>query len=499
MNRYEINRYEKIAIAIFFLVAGISIIETSFLGINGHHTFRQADAYGNILGILGEKNFNLFDLFSDRAPWGERAVFDLPIYQYLVATVSHSLGKDSLVAVRYVNLFLWIITAFFGFRVCNNIGYRFGGLIFVGLFSSSPLFLHYFSVPLPDNFAIALSVMATAFLLDDNRTWHSFLFAFSLIALASAVKSPVPFVFIVFSATYLILLTSETEKQQPVTRFQQHKYIFAFLISCLLVVILLEYYRGLLMAAIGSKSTHSWNWYFGSIELRLSSGFWHEMSTRFNHWVPPYYLYIFLTISAISLCGERKMKNVGALISAVFAFLAGWLIFSNVYKIHDYYQLPVAVVIFMSFSVSASHLISISIKQKWLSSNMTLIFPMVLVLALLIQLNNQDSYSVKVRANFYKAVEYSLRNDNIFLLVRKISDDPTVGGLVSTKFLGISPEEFEGNCNKYLSQYRSILVESSKSECLESAKMSATSYFADDGKVFFRANQPLKDRDKEVN
>jgi len=85
----------------------------------------------NVLGD-GEKThckrkrwvFTPFDLFSARQPWGEQAVFDFPIYQYLVATFSLFLNQYPLVLVRYVNLFLWMITAFFGFRICESIGYR---------------------------------------------------------------------------------------------------------------------------------------------------------------------------------------------------------------------------------------------------------------------------------------------------------------------------------------------------------------------------------------
>ena len=488
-NKEEKELYEKVALAIFCLIAGVSIIESSYLALNGHHIFRQADAYGYILGILEKRDFNLFDLFSSRGPEGNRAVFDLPLYEYLIASVSYFFNKDPLVAVRYFNLFLWAITAFFGYRFCKYNGYSLGGLIFVGLLSTSPLFLHYYSVPLPDIFAIALSVMATAFLLDVNRTWRGVLLALILIALASAVKSPIPFIFLVFTTVYQLLSSLETKNEPFVPAFLQSKwFVFLFLISCFFVVALIEYYRSLLMLEVWPLHHHPWEWYFGSMELRLSVGFWKEMASRFNNLIPPYFLTVFFIVSILSIFAERKMENVKVIISAMVAFFAGWLTFSNLYNIHDYYELPVAIVIFMSFSISVSHLLNIIIKTTEISNSMGAIFPMIFVLVLFIQRINQDSYSMKVRTDFFGAMEYSIRHESIFLLVSNTINNPTIGGLVSTKFFVASPEEFESNCVKYLNQYRSILVESSHSECIEKHKMYSTHYFSDDGKIYFRSN-----------
>jgi 4-amino-4-deoxy-L-arabinose transferase-like glycosyltransferase len=479
--------YEKLTLSLFFLVTGILIVGSAYLGINGHHDFRQADVYGHILGILGERGFQPFDLFSAREPWGEKAVFDLPVYQYLIAYFSKLFNQDPLVSVRYVNLFLWMITAFFGYRLCENMGHRFSGLIFTALFASSPLFIHYFSVPLPDNLAIALSVMATAILLRYKESWLGFAFAFPLLVIASAIKSPVAFVFIVFLTSY-IFLSSSAEQYNFIYFLRKHASLIIFLICCLLATTALEIYRGRLLSGINGQN-HIWGWYFGSLPLRLSHDFWQTLINRFNLWVPPYFLYAYMAISVISAVKYPSMKVMAVVISALLAFFSGWLIFSNVYMIHDYYEMPVAIIMFVSVAVSASQLIERNIKNKHLADKMTIIVPVLTLMIFFYQLASQDSYSTKYRADFWKTVEYSLRNDLVFLFVSNKEKNPAIGGRVSTKFVVIDPKEFESNCDDYIEKYSSILVDNADSKCLESAKEFATHYFADEGKIFIRTRK----------
>ena len=476
--------YEKITLAVFFLVTGMLIIGSAYLGINGHHDFRQADVYGHILGLLGERGFQPFDLFSARAPWGDKAVFDLPVYQYLIAYFSRIFNQDSLVSVRYVNFFLWMITAFFGFRLCGNIGHRFSGIIFIGIFASSPLFIHYFSVPLPDNLAIALSVMATALLLGYKGSWRGFAFAFPLLVIASAIKSPVTFVFIIFLTSYLLLSSSVVEFNFA-TILRQHSSLIIFLITCLLATIALEIYRGRLLSEINGQH-HIWGWYFGPPSLRFSQDFWRTLAERFNLWVPPYFLYTYIAISVFSISQRRRTGNLAVVISALFAFLSGWLVFSNVYMIHDYYQMPVAIIMFISVSVSVSQMIETHIKSNYLAEKMESIIPVLVLVLFVYQLASQNYFSVKNRADFWKAAEYSLRNDDVFLFVSDKDNNPAIGGRVSTKFVGITPREFEDNCDEFLHKHSSFLVDNAESKCLDSAKQYATHYFADEGMIFMR-------------
>ena len=477
-----ITPWEYVVIGILCVIAGISIIETAYLGINGHHTFRQADSYGYILGALELRNFDLFDLFSARAPWGERAVFDLPIYEYSIALLSSFLDKDPLVAARYFNLILWVITAFFGYRITTVIANQFAGLSFVALFATSPLFLHYFSSILPDNLAIAFSMVATALLVKENRNWKTFVAALFFIVVASAVKSPVPFIFVVFSTCYITLSALQVKDKKGLML------LAIFLVGTLAVALFIEIYRGWLMSEVGSESGHLWGWYFGSWSLRASKEFWIVILARFNGWQPPYFFVIFGVIVTFFLTLDRNAKTSKVLISGILAFFAGWLVFSNVYKIHDYYQLPVALVVFISAAALVGSFIRMLEKRAvgGFTVPVTYAFRVILMVAFFYQMITVDSLSNKTRINFWNIVEYSLRQQEVFLLVANKTNNPAVGGYVGTKFVGITSTEFEGNCKEYLMQYGAVLFEGVDSACIESARLHSTYYIQDKNRMFIK-------------
>ncbi|MGH8130199.1 MAG: hypothetical protein ACRES3_05030 [Steroidobacteraceae bacterium] len=88
--------------------------------------------------------------------FGQRSVYDIPIYEYLIAKIAVLFSADALVVTRYVDALLWLLVAFAGWRVVERFE-RHSGIIFLFLISTSPLILHFFSVPMPDTMALAFS------------------------------------------------------------------------------------------------------------------------------------------------------------------------------------------------------------------------------------------------------------------------------------------------------------------------------------------------------
>ncbi len=481
------RKAEVVSLSALTIVASITIIESAYLGINGNHVFRQADVYGNLLGILHIRDFSLFDLFSERKPWGNSAVFDLPVYQYLVALTSWLLHKDPLVSVRYINLGMWLITAGAGYYICSLLNNRLAGVFFIALLSTSRIFLHYYSVPLPDIMAIAFSMVATAILIREEYHWRYYLLALAFVLLAASIKSPIPFVFLIFAATYKIQ-SGNISGSSLIKKIQQQLPLLSFLLVCLCFVLLIEYYRSLLMSQTGSKSGHLWQWYFGSIDLRLSWEFWNTILKRFDRWFPGFLLF-FIVVSYAVKRWHFSEKNRIIFISALFSFFSGWLIFSKVYKIHDYYQLPIAIIMFISFASSLSCLVGGLERKKLLSPWFLRFLPLFFTALLLLQLALIKPYSVKSRTSFWTSVEYALEKDKRFLLVSDDLNNPAVGGRVSTRFVGINQVEFEENCHRYLSEYAAILLEYPASDCIDSAKAQASQYISDEKRIFFRGTR----------
>ena len=138
---------------------------------------------------------------------------------------------------------------YFGYRPTSTLSSQFGGLVFVALFATSPLFLLYFSAILPDDLAIASSIVATSLLVQQNKSWKTAGAAAFLLAIASAVKSPLPFIFVVFSAS--VVLLSAIRSKEPGSNERAWKDLVAlavFLIGLLTMALAIEAYRGWLMS-----------------------------------------------------------------------------------------------------------------------------------------------------------------------------------------------------------------------------------------------------------
>ena len=81
-----------------------SILSKSLAPINGDHSWRQADAYAQILGMMGRRGLGPLSTFD-----GPPAMFDVPLYQALVAGLALVTGAEPLVVVRFVDAGLWAV------------------------------------------------------------------------------------------------------------------------------------------------------------------------------------------------------------------------------------------------------------------------------------------------------------------------------------------------------------------------------------------------------
>lgn len=484
------SRLEKISLVVFAFIAFSYIISSSYLGVNGNHSWRQSDVYGHILGFTGTKDFTEYDRFIA----GSKAVFDVPIYPYVVAKVSLFISSDPLVVTRFINLMLWLITAFAGYKLCRLLGNASAGLVFVYLLATSPLILHYYSVPLPDVMSIAFSLMGIVLLHVSNRSWKGLLYSLPFLAIATLIKSPIVFVFLVFYVVYALL---NIDMKRPVLHATLSKYA-PFITSLIILfgfTIYAEQLRKLLLNLEGAGFAQDPTWYFGTWELRTSIGFWNVLWDRFHIWGPVAFGYIYLVVIAIAALLDRGKQHLTVTAASIVAFFSGWLVFSNVYEIHDYYQLPVTVVIFISFAISLSNIFRYAIERIPVPAHSKLeTIGMILIVPLsFAQVLTQQSLSSRSRANIYSGIEYALRDQNIFLYVSDYehrSNNPRPGGRVSTKFHSVSLDDFENNCDEYLSDYSAVLADD-YSNCLAYNKKYAN-YFVQDSGITFYLNSNTK-------
>ncbi|MFP4003110.1 MAG: hypothetical protein ACLFV8_04975 [Alphaproteobacteria bacterium] len=477
------TRFEKAAVAAFTVISLGYVISSAYLGINGDHLWRQADVYGHILGFTGFKNFEPFDLFFS----GKRAVFDLPLYQFVIAKLALIYDADPLVVTRFVNASLWAITAYAGYRLAVSMGSSVSGVVFLFSLSVSPLILHYFSTPLPDLLVIALSLAAIALLEIRGTGRRPIMYAFPLLAIATLIKSPVPFIFLVFYA--ICRLSADGVSLRRFPAYIRNNLPAVVLLGILAVLaVLAEQLRILLLGEGSFGFAQSPGWYFGPLALRFHPEFWHLVWTRVHEWGPFAFGYIGTgTIAAsLVLCNDRQNRILAA--SALGALLCGWLVFSNVYLYHNYYQIPLAIMVLLSFSKALSLLIekyaaTIRRTRKINIEN--------LVLGLLVVFASQytmlsEGLGDRSRTGALSGIEYALRDRAVILYVADKYTGPGIGGELSTKFRRVSHREFELNCDAYLSRYSSVLSHG-YSICLDQNRTQADYYVRDEDIHFFRA------------
>ena len=489
------NQPEKLTLAFLVLLAFSYIISASYLGISGTHLTKQADVYGHILGWMGFKNFAPFDLFNPSAVRAGgssgKAIWNGQAYEFIVAKISIFLNSNPLVVVRFVNFFCWLPVAYCGFLLARAFSGSVAGIVFVFLLATSPLFLFYASVPHPDMMAVAFSIIAITLLYFKGIHWRAVLYAFPFLALATFIKSPIPFVFLLFYGSFIAL---NLNVRSLLTRNAIIQYApLAVMLTALLVLAfffeqlrdILIYEAGLSELFWGPQRTFGLGKYF---PLRFSGDFWSMIWDRLKIAGPFNFALVYLAVILIANIVKREKRHLTLTVSALTAFFGGWLIFSPLYYFHDYYQLPVMTIIFLSFAISFSYLVhallaKISDQNRRQQAYAAILFALIPFSSY--QVLAQNPLGQRSRVSFYSGLEYALRDENVFL---HVSDhrpgDPKQAGRVSTKFYRTPFSEFESNCQLYLSLYQAILVDGT-SPCLMRNKHLADYYIHDEYKTFF--------------
>ncbi len=453
---------------LIILLGSFSIIGSSYVGLNGSHVWRQSDVYSQMLGFIGYKAIGPLENF-----FGNKVIYDIPIYQFIVAKASLLVSADPLVTSKYVNFFFWIILLWSGELIEKN--FTSGRSVFFWITAAtSPLLLHYFSTPLPDVMATSLSAAAVAILMYEKRIGALYVLAVLMLVVSTLIKSPVPFVFLVFYFMYLVVFYRTT----AIGAFSLRNF-FVFIVS--------------LAAAVSTEFLRKKNgfaqdpvWYFGTFAQRLSGDFWAVAFSRFiqANAFPIIGYGLLMVLAAYLVLG--RIQALKTLIPFVIAFFSGWLIFSKVYFWHDYYEIPVTIMLFLASSISLNNIIA-HVQSKWITGiELKRYFKYLCVcFAPLLVLYGRKISNYQTESLF-DSIRFALRNSNYVLWVvdDESNKDPSVGGLTRTEVKKIAKTRFEQDCERILMENEAILIYG-RSSCLSKNKPKATTYIEDDGFQFF--------------
>lgn len=460
---------QDLALLVILAAASFYIVSQTFLGINGWDSWRQADVLSQIYGFLHFKDILPFHDFH-----GRTAIYDIPIYEFLIAKLAVFFKADPLIVTRYVNLSFFLILCVYGYKF-SEMYQRGAGIFFVFLIATSPVFLHYYAVPLPDTAAIALCMIAIDMAIRmEGLIPH--LAAAVLFSVAALIKSPIPFVFLTYYACHIVAFQRTNFFNRRRLTITALLFFLAFL-SAIGAELIRRHILGTDVAGFAQNP----RWYFGSWSLRTSPKFWSRLlnglldsfAYRAIGWG-----FLFLSISYLVSSKRRARTGVPLLI----AFFSGWLVFSNVYYVQIYYNLPALVFIYMLMATACATVLEWSagawrFNKDCLSRNIAkcrdYLLP-VLACSFVVYMHHGSALR---SPNFFQTLAYALRNTNHFLYVSPGTWDhsPAIGGYARATFTRIPLNKLNADCNAILHSNSSILV-NGWSSCLAAHADSAQVY-----------------------
>lgn len=464
-------RGEQAAAGAMLAISSIALSAALLAGLNGNHVLRQSDAYSQILGILGRNGIQGLRNFL-----GQPRIYDIPLYQYAVAGLTRLFDADPLVTARLLNIALWAVFLLFSFRIAERAA-RGAGKYVVFLLATSPLFIHYFSTPLPD--LLALTACAAGLWHIDARPPRRRALGLLLLLVGTVIKSPVAFVFAVHHLS----------RRLPELRRGRERLAFDLLaaLSLAAAAVLAELARGAIVDfEPASLFAQDPAWYFGPLGMRAQGDFWATFAWRTAGM--PYVNGAFgATLGLVTLAtllALLRSRSLGAgtareLVAAGAAILAGWLVFSNVFRIHDYYQLPTTVFVFLFHAVLLARLEdrlrarTLRASGAAVAAALAALVPVLLLyppnvgspadpsergaLGLLFASNQMRDLE---RTTDLEVVGHLARGLGPVLLVDDGYEpgDRSFGGLIEREFRWVTSEEFRAAGNSLADGYRVVVV-----------------------------------------
>jgi hypothetical protein len=177
----------------------------------------------------------------------------------------------------------------------------------------------------------------------------------------------------------------------------------------------------------------------------------------------------------------RRFEAFRTLLPLGVGFMSGWLIFTNLYIIHDYYGLPTMFMLLVAVSIAIRGCVGqVAQRVHFLNKSAAVL---ILVVPLMVVYGEKiSSYSVTSEG---EAMRFILRNVQHFVYVSNENPDdwsPIVGGLAAKPFILVSQGEFEHSCVEILREESAVVINRSNiegpSQCLSKIRESANTFMS---------------------
>ncbi|GAK50568.1 glycosyl transferase family protein [Candidatus Moduliflexus flocculans] len=333
------KRLISISILLVILLGGLYYRILNFShDIDGHHIFRQTHVASNIYYFLKDGISISPKMFTQNQTY---KIFDFPLYQMIIAILCTALDSQIVMTARACNLLIYCFTyvTLYGIMVHCKTNKR---VIFFTLFfySISPLNVFYNRAIIPDNLGIFLGFQSLFyFLLWDKKTIISWYYVAMVGTgiLTTLIKNPI---YLPIMCTIFLWFI-----------FHHHIRVFyslrvgLFVFSIGVTVVFYKLFSNYIN--IHSFKTPSWEfaWYFSTLPQRFQTITYMAIINRFFFEVvfPPVFM-LFIIGFPLYLLNYRnylkKQEEFVVMLGLQGGSLLTILLFLNVNRIHNYYQMP---------------------------------------------------------------------------------------------------------------------------------------------------------------
>lgn len=312
--------------------------------LDGPHVWRQMDTARTIRGFVEDG----IDLARPQVSWMGRsgvAVLECPIPQALAAAALRGAGGGEPESSRPVFLLFFVAAVAAFALLARRVVPPDEARIATVLLAASPLSQHYSRALVVDLFVLAGALAATVLAVDALRRGSAALLGIAAIpaTLAAVVKGPalIPFV------PPLLLLALRPESREA---WRSRAFRAAALLAVLLPLAAFVAWRAHAEAVNGSadvgpppdarRLVDMGGWYFGTLEQRLDPAAWRTLAGRLRHGVAGPAGGVLVAIGLLGLLLRRATPGRGAILAAFGGGALYVLVFWNLHRVHDYYQVP---------------------------------------------------------------------------------------------------------------------------------------------------------------
>lgn len=271
--------------------------------------------------------------------------FEFPIYQYICSVLAKIPGFNLDIVGRFVSLIFSILCLLVNDNILKRLRFESATrAACMWAICFSPIFLFWSGTFMIEScalfFALASLFYALKSLVDYNKTTVILWFAVITLGLLQKVTTSL----FPFGVGFIVLCYACLNECSFKFRMKQ-LIVFAFLLSPLCIAQIWVHFTDVVKMSnevaahkLTSSALQAWN--FGTIGQRFSIEFWRAIFLRVVLPGSCLGLLVPLCIHTL-LISQNKTRYI--LVSLLILFLGPWLLFTNLYFVHDYYQYSVII------------------------------------------------------------------------------------------------------------------------------------------------------------